>query len=271
VLRWLFACLLALLPLAGWAADPVALPTLVDRVVDNTGTLSANDKASLVARLSELEQAKGTQIAIVVLPTTQPESIEQFGIRLAEAWKIGRKGVDDGVIVIVAKDDRSMRIEVGYGLEGAIPDAIAKRIIDEQMAPRFRQGDFAGGIGAAVDTLIRLINGESLPPPKEKKSDGGGFDTDSLLFIAIFVASVARALFGIVGALGISLLAGALAWFSFGSLGAAVIAALVTFVASLLRAGNGGWHSGGGGSRGGGGGFSGGGGGFGGGGASGRW
>lgn len=271
MLRWLLLCLFALLPVTGWSSGPLALPALSDRVVDLTGTLSAGDQAGLVERLSRLEQEKGAQIAVLLLPSTEPESIEQFGIRLAENWKIGRQGVDDGVIVIVAKDDRRMRIEVGYGLEGAIPDAIAKRIIDEQMAPRFRDGDFAGGLGAAVDTLARVIDGESLPPPKEKIPQGAGFDTDSLLFIAIFVASVARALFGLVGALGISLLAGALAWFSFGSLGAAVIAALVTFFASFMRAGKGGWHSGGGGSRGGGGGFSGGGGSFGGGGASGRW
>ncbi|WP_028995345.1 TPM domain-containing protein [Azonexus hydrophilus] len=272
MLRWLLLCLFALLPITGWSSGPLALPALSDRVVDLTGTLSAGDRAGLVERLTRLEQEKGAQIAVLLLPTTAPESIEQFGIRLAESWKIGRQGVDDGVIVIVAKDDRRMRIEVGYGLEGAIPDAIAKRIVDEQMAPRFRDGDFAGGLSAAVDTLVRVIDGENLPPPKEKKPESAGFDTDSLLFIAIFVASVARALFGLVGALGISLLAGALAWFSFGSLSAAVIAALITFFASFMRAGKGGWHSGGGGgSRGGGGGFSGGGGGFGGGGASGRW
>ncbi len=271
MLRWLLACLLALLPLTGWSADPIALPALNERVVDLSGTLSTDDRVALVERLTRLEQEKGAQIAILLLPSTAPESIEQFGIRLAESWKIGRKGVDDGIIVIVAKDDRRMRIEVGYGLEGAIPDAIAKRIVDEQMAPRFRDGDFAGGLGAAVDTLARLIGGERLPPPTEKKAQDSGFDTDSLLFVAIFVASLARALFGLLGALGISLLAGALAWFSFGSLGAALIAALITFFASFMRAGKGGWHSGGGGSRGGGGGFSGGGGGFGGGGASGRW
>ena len=271
MLRWLFACFLALLPLAGWSADPVALPALVERVVDSTGTLGAEDKAGLVARLSELEQAKGAQIAIVMLPTTQPESIEQFGIRLAEAWKIGRKGVDDGIIVIVAKDDRQMRIEVGYGLEGAIPDAIAKRIIDEQMVPRFREGDFAGGLRSTVELLAKAIDGEPLPAPKTK-TDDSAYDSDTLLFVAIFVASIARALFGIAGSLAVSALAGWLAWMSFGSVIAALIAAAITFGASFLRSGGGGggWHSGGGG-RSGGGGFSGGGGSFGGGGASGRW
>lgn len=261
---------LALCAALVWAQ--VAVPELTRRVTDLTGTLTAAQTDALEARLAQFEAQKGSQIAVLIVPTTAPEDIAQFGIRVADAWKIGRQKIDDGVILIVAKQDRALRIEVGYGLEGAIPDAIAKRIIDEQMAPRFRDGDFAGGLGAAVDTLVRVIDGENLPPPKEKKAKDSEFDTDSLLFIAIFVASVARALFGLVGALGIALLAGALAWFSFGSLGAAVIAALITFFASFMRAGKGGWHSGGGGgSRGGGGGFSGGGGGFGGGGASGRW
>ena len=143
MLRWLAALCLALLPLIGWSANEGALPPLTERVTDLTGTLSAEDKASLTASLAALDKDKGAQVVIVMLPTTQPEAIEQYSIRLAEAWKIGRKGIYDGVIILVAKDDRKMRIEVGYGLEGAIPDAIAKRIVAEQMAPRFREGDFA--------------------------------------------------------------------------------------------------------------------------------
>lgn len=278
--RWLDAirrgfCLvaLALLSLAVHAAAPMPLPELSARVTDLTGTLSAEDKSALAASLAGLEQEKGAQIAILLLPTTQPESIEQFGIRLAEAWKIGRKSVDDGVIVIVAKDDRRMRIEVGYGLEGAIPDAVAKRIIEEHMVPHFRDGDFAGGLRSTVEILAKVIGGEALPPPvtRQQNSDAG-FDTDSLLFIAIFVAGIARALFGLIGSLAVSVLAGWLAWMSFGSLFAGLIAAILTFGASFLRGGSGGgWHSGGGSRGGGGGGFSGGGGSFGGGGASGRW
>lgn len=270
--RWLLACLFALLPLAGWSAGPLALPALSGRVVDTTATLSAVERSALNERLARLETEKGAQLVVLIVPTTQPESIEQYGIRLAEAWKIGRRGVNDGVIVIVARDDRAMRIEVGYGLEGAIPDAIARRIIDEQMAPRFRQGDFAGGLNAAVDALGRLIGGEALPPPAAKPGDkGSSFDSDTLLFVAIFVASIARAIFGLLGSLAVSLLAGWLAWLTFGSLGAGLIAIVITFLASFLRVGRGGNWRGGGGGFSGAGGFSGGGGSFGGGGASGRW
>ena len=280
MLRWLAALCFALLPLLGWSANEVTLPALTERVTDLTGTLSAEDKAGLTASLAALEKDKGAQVAIVMLPTTEPESIEQFGIRLAEAWKIGRKGVDDGVIVIVAKDDRRMRIEVGYGLEGAIPDAIAKRIVAEQMAPRFREGDFAGGLRATVATLDKVMRGEPLPAPAVHTAPSGTDTGDALTFLLIvfFMAGVIRSMFGLLGSLAVSGIAGWLAWTVFASLGLAGGAALVAFVLSFIRLGRGGWSSGGrggfpggfgGGS--GGGGFSGGGGGFGGGGASGNW
>ncbi|MBS1129151.1 MAG: hypothetical protein H6R16_153 [Proteobacteria bacterium] len=280
MLHWLAALWLALLPLPGWSANEVALPALTERVTDLTSTLSAEDKAGLTASLVALEKDKGAQIAIVLLPTTQPETIEQFGIRLAEAWKIGRKGVDDGVIVIVAKNDRRMRIEVGYGLEGAIPDAIAKRIVAEQMAPRFREGDFAGGLRATVATLDKVIRGEPLPAPVVQTAPSGADPGDSLTFLLIvfFMAGVIRSMFGLLGSLAVSGVAGWLAWTLFASLGLAGGAALLAFVLSFIRLGRGGWSSGGGGFPGGfgggssgGGGFSGGGGGFGGGGASGNW
>ena len=277
--RWLAALCFALLPLLGWSANEVALPALTERVTDLTGTLSAEDRAGLTASLTALEKDKGAQIAIVLLPTTQPESIEQFGIRLAEAWKIGRKGVDDGVIVIVAKDDRRMRIEVGYGLEGAIPDAIAKRIVAEQMAPRFREGDFAGGLRATVATLDKVIRGEPLPAPVVQTAPSGADSGDALTFLLIvfFMAGVIRSMFGLLGSLAVSGAAGWLAWTLFTSLGLAGGAALLAFALSFIRLGRGGWQSGGGfpggfgGGSSGGGGFSGGGGGFGGGGASGNW
>jgi uncharacterized protein len=277
--RWLAALWFALLPLLGWSANEVALPALTERVTDLTGTLSAEDRAGLTASLAALEKDKGAQIAIVMLPTTQPEAIEQFGIRLAEAWKIGRKGVDDGVIVIVAKDDRRMRIEVGYGLEGAIPDAIAKRIVAEQMAPRFREGDFAGGLRATVATLDKVIRGEPLPAPVVQTASSGADSGDALTFLLIvfFMAGVIRSMFGLLGSLAVSGVAGWLAWTLFTSLGLAGGAALVAFALSFIRLGRGGWQSGGGfpggfgGGSSGGGGFSGGGGGFGGGGASGNW
>lgn len=279
MLRWLAALCFALLPLLGWSANEVALPALTERVTDLTGTLSAEDRAGLTASLTALEKDKGAQIAIVLLPTTQPESIEQFGIRLAEAWKIGRKGVDDGVIVIVAKNDRKMRIEVGYGLEGAIPDAIAKRIVAEQMAPRFREGDFAGGLRATVATLDKVIRGEPLPAPVVQTAPSGADSGDALTFLLIvfFMAGVIRSMFGLLGSLAVSGVAGWLAWTLFTSLGLAGGAALVAFALSFIRLGRGGWQSGGGfpggfgGGSSGGGGFSGGGGGFGGGGASGNW
>ncbi|MDP2880239.1 MAG: TPM domain-containing protein [Azonexus sp.] len=277
--RWLAALCFALLPLLGWSAKEVALPALTERVTDLTGTLSAKDRAGLTASLTALEKDKGAQVTIVLLPTTQPESIEQFGIRLAEAWKIGRQGVDDGVIVIVAKDDRRMRIEVGYGLEGAIPDAIAKRIVAEQMAPRFREGDFAGGLRATVATLDKVIRGEPLPAPVGQTAPGGTDTGDALTFLLIvfFMAGIIRSMFGLLGSLAVSGVAGWLAWTLFTSLGLAGGAALLAFVLSFTRLGRGGWQSGGGfpggfgGRSSGGGGFSGGGGGFGGGGASGEW
>lgn len=281
MLRWLAALCFALLPLLGWSANEVALPPLTERVTDLTGTLSTADRASLTASLTALEKEKGAQITIVMLPTTQPETIEQFGIRLAEAWKIGRKGVDDGVIVIVAKNDRKMRIEVGYGLEGAIPDAIAKRIVAEQMAPRFREGDFAGGLRATIATLDKVIRGEALPAPVAPAAQSGTDPGDALMFllIVLFMGGVIRSMFGLLGSVAVSGVAGWLAWSVFASLGIAGIAALLAFALSFIRLGRGGWSSGGGGGfpggfgggSSGGGGFSGGGGGFGGGGASGNW
>ena len=279
MLRWLVALCFALLPILGWSASEVALPTLTERVTDLTGTLSPDERASLTASLTALEKDKGAQVAIVMLPTTQPEAIEQFSIRLADAWKIGRKGVDDGVIIIVAKNDRKMRIEVGYGLEGAIPDAIAKLIAAEQMGPRFREGDFAGGLKAAVATLDKVIRGEPLPAPVVKTAESGTDPGDALTFLLIvfFMAGVIRSMFGLLGSLAVSGVAGWLAWTVFASLGLAGGAALVAFVLSFIRLGRGGWSSGGRGGFGGGfggsggGGFSGGGGGFGGGGASGNW
>src|SRR3990172_8613367 len=166
--------LLALLLLCGAAQAEVAVPPLTQRVTDLTSTLDAQQIQTLASRLAEFEANKGAQLAVLIVPTTQPESIEQFGIRVVEAWKLGRKGVDDGALLLVAKDDRTLRIEVGYGLEGVIPDAIAKRIVSEIIVPRFREGDFAGGIRAGVEQMIRLVDGEPLPPPAEQRDDGAG-------------------------------------------------------------------------------------------------
>ena len=142
------------------------MPPLTGRVVDQTGTLSGGDIASLQQTLGAFESRKGSQIAVLIVPTTAPESIEQYSLRVAEAWKIGRRKIDDGALLVVAKDDRRLRIEVGYGLEGALNDVTARRIIDEDITPRFKSGDFAGGIAAGVDRMIRVIDGEKLPAPE---------------------------------------------------------------------------------------------------------
>ncbi len=274
--RWLALCWLVLGACGVGAVDALApLPRLEARVTDLTGTLTRNQQAQLESELSALEREKGTQLVILLLPTTQPESIEQFGIRLAEAWKIGRQGADDGVIVIVAKNDRSVRIEVGYGLEGAIPDAVAKRIIEERITPRFREDDFFGGLQGAADALGRIIGGEALPPPAESRAAPDGDWPLFVLFALTVLSRWARTAFGLLGALVTASLAGGLAWWIIGSLLAAAGAALFIFFMSFATGGGrSGWHTGGGGysgGGGGGGGFSGGGGGFGGGGASGRW
>ncbi len=252
------------------AVAQVAVPTLNSRVTDLTGTLDAAARQFLEIRLRELEQAKGSQLAVLLVPTTQPETIEQYGLRVAETWKLGRKGVDDGVLLVVAKDDRSLRIEVGYGLEGAIPDAVAKRVIEEIIVPRFKQNDFSGGIDAGVNALIGLIKGEPLPEKKPSgfASVGNGEDMLHTAMVFIFVVGgILRAIFGaLIGAAIAGVVAFFGGWFLLGTLGAAAVAGFVAFVLTLI--GISGILGGGGG---GGGGFSGGGGGFGGGGASGRW
>ena len=252
------------------AADVVPVPPLTARVTDLTGALAADQRQALEDRLAGLEAAKGTQIVVLMLPTTQPETIEEFGIRVAEAWKIGRKGTDDGVIVIVAKEDRRMRIEVGYGLEGALNDATASRIINERMGPRFRQGDYAGGLRAGVEVIATVVEGEPLPAPagsRARAASSGGEDWLMWIFAALVFASFARRIFGGFGALLAAGAAGFFAFVAFGllaALGVGVLVFLLSFAPPGLFLGGGRF----GGGRGG---FSGGGGGFGGGGASGRW
>lgn len=259
----------------------VDIPPLSSAVTDLTQTLSAEELTALNEKLSQFSQQTGSQIAVLVLPTTQPEDIAQFGIRLAEAWKIGREKQDDGVIVIVAKQDRKMRIEVGYGLEGAIPDAVAKRIVAEQLTPAFKQGQFYQGLHVATDSLIQLIQGEQLPAPAAKDTtaqNGLMHWLPILMFAAIFLGAILRGMLG--SFFGSALTGGALAVLA-GFLGATLLVmglvGLAAFVFTLaMGGGQGGLPMGGfpGGFGGGGGGrdiFSGGGGGFGGGGASGDW
>src|SRR5947209_8006101 len=198
------ASLLALMLAFAFAAlADVAVPPLTGRIVDKTATLSSGDIASLDKTLQEFEARKGSQVAVLIVPTTQPETIEQYSIRVAEAWKIGRRKVDDGAILVVAKDDRKLRIEVGYGLEGALTDVTAKRIIDEVITPKFRAGDFAGGITDGVSRMLRVIDGEPLPAPavRRQQSSSGLFgDVDPLFLIAVMIV-VGGFLRGILGSL----------------------------------------------------------------------
>lgn len=273
--------LLALL-LTGAAQADVALPLLTHRVTDLTTTLDVQQIQTLEARLAQFEKNKGAQFAVLIVPTTQPETIEQFGIRVVEAWKLGRKGVDDGALLLVAKDDHSLRIEVGYGLEGVLNDATANRIIDEVIVPRFKRGDFYSGIESGLAAMMQIVNGEPLPPPK-RASASGKFDIESMLFIAfglvVVVGGMLRAMLGrFPAAVLMGGVLGVLAWLTVAPLLIAVLAGAAAFIFVLLGGGGrgfggygGGGFGGGSGGFGGGGGFSGGGGGFGGGGASGRW
>jgi uncharacterized protein len=286
---WWLGLLLASF-LLGTVQAEVAIPTLKQRVTDLTSTLDANQTQALEAKLAAFEKAKGSQIAVLVLPTTQPEVIEQFAIRVVEVWKLGRKGIDDGVLLLIAKDDRKMRIEVGYGLEGALNDATAKRIVSEVIGPSFKQGDFYGGIDAGVTSIIKVIDGEPLPPPTPKsdlQSFGSGTDSlGNLLGIGFVIFMMGNiVLRQMLGRLPSGLLVGgaigAIAWFMLLSLGIAVVIGVVAFILSLMFGSNSGgsglpvgWGGGGGGwgSSGGSDSWSGGGGGgFGGGGASGDW
>jgi uncharacterized protein len=278
---------LALLLAASLSQAQIAVPVLTARVTDLTGTLSGEAVTRIEAKLADLEAKKGSQIAVLMLPTTQPEDIEQFGIRVEDAWKLGRKGVDDGAYLIVAKNDRRVRIEVGYGLEGALPDAIANRIITETITPHFKLGDYDGGVEAGVDQMISVVNGEPLPAPDTKWEHHSSLgNLLPLLLVVVFVAGgVLRAIFGrLLGSVATGGLTGGIAWllshFLPIGLGAGIVAFLFAMLAGSSSRGwsaGSGWGGGfggglGGGFRGGGGGgFSGGGGGGGGGGASGGW
>ena len=262
----------------GIAHAEVAVPPFKARVVDLTGTLTAPQQAKLEQELQAFEARKGSQIAVLMVPTTQPETIEQYSLRVADAWKLGRKGVDDGALLLVAKDDRALRIDTRYGLEGVIPDVIAKRVIAETITPYFKQADYYGGIEAGINRMIRLVDGEPLPPPRKKDMGWSGLqDFLPVAFIGIFViGGVLRSIFGrFVGASIAGGVTGFIAWFLIGSLIGAGVVGVVAFLSTLSGIGGigrGGFGGGGGGFGGGGGGFGGGGGGLGGGGgASGRW
>ncbi|MGP9810423.1 TPM domain-containing protein [Rhodopseudomonas sp. NSM] len=287
----------AVVAFATIAQAQLAVPPLTGRVVDQTGTLDSDAIARLDQKLKAFEARKGSQIAVLIVPTTQPEAIEPFSIRVAEAWKIGRKKVDDGAILLVAKNDRKLRIEVGYGLEGALPDVTAKRIIDEIITPRFRTGDFAGGIEAGVDRMISVIDGEKLPAPEPQHEwSPESFDQVSgwaipLIFGTLVVNGFLQSLLGRMAASALTgSIIGGVAWMFGLGFPIAMIAGFAAFLFAMfidLFSGGGPGFGSGSGRRGGGiypggawsggsrgsssGGFSGGGGSFGGGGASGSW
>ena len=295
---WLLLCAFAF-PWQVYAE--VAVPALSARVIDQTKTLTPEQLLTLDQKLRVIEARKGSQVVVLMVPTTKPEEIEQFAIRVADKWKIGRKKLDDGVIVLIAKNDRAVRIEVGYGLEGALTDALSKRIIDGAIIPRFTQQDFYGGIAAGVDQIGRVIDGEILPTPTPARQlvtdQEGALSSLSVLFvIALVLGSFLRKILGrAVGASATGVAVAIIGWFIAGALLTALLGGVIGFIVTLLSGGLGGLTSGyyggggnahsnagrsagrggfGGGSSGGGfggGGFSGGGGGFGGGGASGRW
>src|SRR5882672_10809833 len=232
------ASLLALLLCwASVALAVVAVPPLVGRVLDQTGTLSSGDVASLNRTIRNFEARKGSQIAVLIVPTTDGEAIEQFSLRVAEAWKIGRKKIDDGAVLVIAKNDRHLRIEVGYGLEGALTDVTTKRIIDEEITPKFKSGDFAGGVSDGINRMIGLIDGEKLPTPEpEHWRNTGSFDPTELLnpFLIIPVLLFGGVMRRMLGRPVGSVVAGGLvtlvAWFLVGSLVAALLAGLVASV-----------------------------------------
>lgn len=276
---------------AAWAQQLAAIPALDSPVVDTTGTLDAAQKQQLEQQALALQQRKGSQLQVLMVPSTAPEDIFDYSQRVFDQWKLGREKVDDAVLVVVAKDDRRVRIHTGYGLEGAIPDATASRVIQEYMAPKFRGGDYGGGLVDATAALVKIIDGEPLPAPvsshRQRGGSGGGWIF--ALFAAFIVAQIVRGLFswtpkGLRGLLtgGAS---GGVAWLLSSLWPVGLVAGLFGLFFGLVTIsagryarhrdwggwGGGGFGGGGGGFGGGGGGWSGGGGMSGGGGASGSW
>jgi len=294
------ALLLLVLSLSALAQGPLAglqaVPPLTARVTDLTGTLTAEQQSTLEQKLAAFEARKGSQLAVLMLPTTRPEDIAQYSIRVVEQWKLGRgivggKRADDGALLLIAKDDHRIRIEVGYGLEGVLTDAMSNRIISETIAPAFREGNFYEGIDAGLEQMMKLVEGEPLPPPehtwKGSEHHWGPSILPALFFAVLIGSVVLRGIFGrTVGSILTGIGAGALVWIGGYALGFAILAAivgtLITMLMGMPRGSGwssypgsggfgGGWGGGFGGGGFGGGGFSGGGGGFGGGGSSGSW
>ena len=300
-MRFLRAALAALascaaLAFAATPADPIPVPKLTARVMDSTGTLTAAERSALESKLAAFEQSHGSQVAVLIVPSIGPETIEEFAGRVTDQWQLGRKGVDDGVLLAVAKQERKIRIQTGRGVQGSLTDVLSKRIAQDIIAAKFRTGDFAGGLNDGVDAIFKAIQGESLPLPEPRttphtgKVDSGGGIGNLFIFgiIAVVVAGgILRSIFGrFLGATATGALTGVLAWMFVGSLAIVALAAIVAFIFTLVSGfgrgfvpggwggggfGGGGLGGGGFGGGGGGGGFSGGGGSFDGGGASGNW
>lgn len=290
VRAFLLACWLPLAALAALAQGVQPVPALSAHVMDQTGTLTPAQQQALEARLTAFEQSHGAQLVFLIVPGTQPEDIAAYAQRIGDSWKIGRKGVGDGLLLVVAKNERKVRIETTKALEGAIPDLAARQIIETAITPRFKQGDFAGGLDAAASQLMARISGENLPPPDKRPAGKPGFDWESLAIFLFFAVPIgSRILSGLLGrklgSVATGGAVGALAWLVTGSLVIGSIAALAGLLLALIssagkigRSSSSGWggpggfgggFGGGGGSSGG---FSSGGGGdFGGGGASGDW
>jgi uncharacterized protein len=235
---------------AAQALQPI--PKLESRVTDVTGTLTAGQQAELEQKLADFEARKGAQIAVLLVPTTQPEEIEQYSIRVAEAWKLGRKKVDDGALLILAKDDHKLRIENGYGLEGVLTDAASNRIIEDTMVPLLRQGQYYAAIGAGVDQMMALIDGEQLPPPDRTWQHHSARNLNFLPFLLVavlFGSSILRSIFGRAGGAVLSGgVIGVVVFLVTSVLGLAIGAAIVSALLALVfGASGGGWSSGGGG------------------------
>ena len=277
-----------------FAADLVAVPKLTAPVMDTAGMMQPQAREQLNQHLLQYSREKGSQIVVLTVPAIAPETTFEYSARVMQEWQLGRAEQSDSVLLLLVRDERKSFLAVGRGLEGAIPDVYARRILDEVMAPHLRAGNTDDGVNAAVGQIEKLIAGESLPPPAAQgQSDDSREDQFVILFVlAIFVGSFLRAIFG--RTLGSLVTSGAVfgsAWLLFGwSIVIAAVVALVCLVLNfILGLGNfvgggrgGGWGGsgglgggfGGGSSSGGsfgGGGFSGGGGSFGGGGASGSW
>jgi uncharacterized protein len=280
----------ALLLAPASATADTAVPPLTGHVVDSAGMLQAGQRSELDQRLWEFEKAHGSQIVVLIVPTTQPESIEEYSIRVFDAWKLGRKQANDGILILVAARDRKLRIDTGYGLEGAIPDAVAKRIVSDSIAPKFRSGDPYAGLVAGVAQIEKLIEGEKLPAAKQGKhapsGEAGLPDFGEMLVIGIIAATIVGSVLSLVvgrflGGLATGGLVGFIAWLLTSSMLVMIGAGVIVFLYVLVTAGRGGssfggrggggWSSGGGWGGGGGGWGGGGGGSAGGGGASGSW